>query len=44
MSQGKTTDEVCRIIGIGNQTYYLWRKEYWGLQISQVKKIKILDK
>lgn len=43
-SQGKNTGEVCRSIGISNQTYYRWRKEYGGLQTSQAKKVKALEK
>lgn len=44
LSQGRSTGEVCRSIGISNQTYYRWRKEYGGLQTSQAKKMKALEK
>ncbi len=27
LAQGKTTIEVCRLLGITDQTYYRWRKE-----------------
>lgn len=43
-SQGKTTEEVCRVIGISTQSYYRWRKEYGGLQTSQAKRMKELEK
>ena len=43
-SQGKTTEEVCRMIGVSVQSYYRWRKEYGGLQTSQAKRMKELEK
>lgn len=43
-SQGKATAEVCRSIGISTQSYYRWRKEYGGLQTSQAKRMKDLEK
>ena len=41
--QGKTVLEACRSIGISEQTYYKWRKEYGGMQVSQAKKLKELE-
>ena len=43
-SQGKATAEVCRGIGISTQSYYRWRREYGGLQTSQAKRMKELEK
>ena len=43
-SQGKDTSAVCRSIGISTQSYYRWRKEYGGLQTSQAKRMKELEK
>ncbi len=36
--------EVSRKIGVTEQTYYRWRKEYGGLRIEQAKKLKHLEK
>ena len=44
ISQGKTTAEASRQIGVVQQTYYRWRKEYGGMRISQAKKFKHLEK
>ena len=44
ISQGMTTTEASRQIGIVEQTYYRWRKEYGGMRISQAKKLKHLEK
>ena len=34
-SQGKTVGQVCKQIGVTEQTYYRWRKEYGGLRMDQ---------
>jgi len=36
--------EASRKIGITEQTYYRWRREYGGLRIEQAKKLKNLEK
>jgi transposase-like protein len=44
LSQGKTAEEIARILEISKQTYYRWRKEYGGLTMTQAKKLKELEK
>ena len=44
ISQGMAVGEVSRQLGIAEQTYYRWRKEYGGLKTSQAKKLKDLEK
>jgi transposase-like protein len=36
--------EVSRKLGVTEQTYYRWRKEYGGLRTEQAKKLKDLEK
>ena len=36
--------QVCRQIGVSEQTYYRWRKEYGGLRLNQAKRLKSLEK
>ena len=36
--------QVCRQIGVSEQTYYRWRKEYGGLRLNQAKRLKVLEK
>ena len=43
-SQGRTVAEACRIIEISEQTYYRWRKEYGGMDKTQARKLKELEK
>ena len=42
--QGKTIGEAARQAGITEQTYYRWRKEYGGMNTSDAKKLKELEK
>ena len=44
ISQGVPIAEASRKIGITQQTYYRWRKEYGGLRIEQAKRLKSLEK
>ena len=44
INQGISISEVSRKIGVTEQTYYRWRKEYGGLRIEQAKKLKNLEK
>ena len=43
LAQGRTIGEVCRQIGVSEQTYYRWRKEYGGLKVDQAKRLKDLE-
>jgi transposase-like protein len=41
-ANGQTMPEVCRQIGVTEQTNYRWRKEYGGLRVDQAKRLKEL--
>ena len=44
LSKGNPIAQVSRKIGITEQTYYRWRKEYGGLKLDQAKRLKDLEK
>ena len=44
LAKGQTTAEVCRKLGITEQTYYRWRKEYGSLRVDQVRRLKDLER
>ena len=44
LSQGLTVGEASRKMGITEQTYYRWRKEYGGMRVEQAKRLKDLEK
>jgi transposase-like protein len=43
VANGKTTPIACREVGITEQTYYRWRKEFGGLQVDQARRLKELE-
>jgi putative transposase len=44
LSQGLTVEEASRKLGITEQTYYRWRREYGGMRVEQAKRLKELEK
>jgi len=44
LAQGRTVGEVCRHIGISEQSYYRWRREYGGLKTDQARRLKVLER
>lgn len=44
LSQGMTIPLMCNKLGIHQQTYYKWRREYGGLRMDQAKRLKELEK
>ena len=43
VSQGTKVPDAVRSIGVTEVTYYRWRREYGGLQLVQVKRMKELE-
>jgi len=43
LAQGRTVGEMCRRIGVSEQSYYRWRKEYGGLKVGQARRLKALE-
>ena len=43
MGRGVKVPEVCRKLGISEQTFYRWRKRYGGLDRSEVRRLKALE-
>jgi putative transposase len=44
LAKGQSMAEVCRKLGITEQTYYRWRKEYGSLRVDQVRRLKDLER
>ncbi|OOZ51287.1 transposase, partial [Solemya velum gill symbiont] len=44
VGQGTARIDAIRKIGITEQTYYRWRKNYGGMGIDQLKELKRLQK
>jgi putative transposase len=43
IAQGTKIPDVVRHIGVTQVTYYRWRREFGGLQLDQVKRMKELE-
>ena len=44
LSQGSTVGEASRKLGVTEQTYYRWRKEYGGMRVDQARRLQELEK
>ena len=44
IAEGMPAAQAVRRIGISEQTYYRWRKEYGGMQVDQAKRLNALEK
>lgn len=44
LSQGKSVKEAARVLGVTEQTYYRWRREYGGMDKSQARQLKDLER
>ena len=43
LGRGLRPPPVWQKLGISEQTYYRWRKEYGGLRLDQAKRLKTLE-
>lgn len=43
VDEGTSVEEVCRKVGVSQQTYYRWRKKYAGLMPSELRRLKQLE-
>ena len=44
LSTGQPVQTAVRQIGVTEQTYYRWRKEYGGMKVDQAKRLKEVEK
>jgi transposase-like protein len=44
LAQGQTVAQVSKTLGITDQTYYRWRKEYGGIKTDQARRLKDLER
>ena len=43
LAKGTAIAQVCKDLGITEQTYYRWRNEYGGLKLDQARRLKDLE-
>ena len=44
LAKGISVSQASKQIGVTEQTYYRWRKEYGGLKVEQAKRLKEVEK
>lgn len=44
LRRGEATGQAVRAIGVTEQTYYCWRREYGGMGVDQARRLKELEK
>ncbi len=42
-SSGTPVDEVCRKLGVSQQTYYRWKKKFGDMGVSELRRLKSLE-
>ena len=40
---GRAVKDVCRELGISDQTYYNWKSKYGGMEASDIRRMKDLE-
>ncbi len=44
LAKGRSVREVCKQLGVTDQTYYRWRNEYGGIRTDQARRLKELER
>jgi putative transposase len=40
---GSKVGEVCRKLGVSEQTFYRWKQKYGGMEVSDARRLKALE-
>jgi putative transposase len=40
---GKTTAQICRKLGVSEQTFYQWKAKFGGMDVADAKRLKGLE-
>ena len=43
IAKGTDAGQACRDLGISEQTYYRWRRQYGGMKVDQARRLKELE-
>ena len=41
--QGTPAAEICRRLGVGEATFYAWKKRYAGMGVAELRRVKQLE-
>ena len=40
---GKPVADICREMGVSEQSFYRWKRKYWGMGVAELRRLKQLD-
>jgi len=40
---GKPVGDICREMGVSEQSFYRWKRKYWGMGVAELRRLKQLD-
>ena len=43
VESGKPVGEVCRQIGVSEQSFYRWKKKYEGMGVAELRRLRQLE-
>ena len=43
-SEGKSVAQICKKLGVSEQTYHRWRRAYGSSSTDQVRRLKVLER
>jgi putative transposase len=43
IDEGAATSDVCRKLGVSEQTIYRWRQKYGGMEVADAKRLRALE-
>jgi len=43
LAESSSVDEVCRKVGVSRNTFYLWKKKFGGMDVSDARRLKQLE-
>lgn len=44
LAKGGAVPEICKVLGIAENTYYRWRNQFGGIKADEMKRLKELEK
>ncbi|WP_439549760.1 IS3 family transposase [Falsiroseomonas sp.] len=44
LAQGRTVEEICRLLALSEATFYRWRSEYGGQKVDQARRLKDVER
>ena len=44
LAKGTGVPEICKALGVSEQTYYRWRNQFGGIKADEAKRLKELEK